>query len=146
MLNTNVAKINTLITGRTMREDEKQQITECLDLLQQILRSDLLGVYLYSSCLVGGLQKYSDIDLFVITNRATTSAEKGELATHLLKISGVYMKSTKPPIEMTIIEKSAINQWQYPLFLIFNTVIGSVKHLKWGTLSLGQIMKCLILQ
>ena len=107
----NLAEINTLIKGHLMREEENLQITECLDLLQKILRSDLLGVYLYGSCLVGGLQKYSDVDLLVIINRATTSAEKGELATHLLKISGVYMKSTKPPIEMTIVEKSASNPW-----------------------------------
>jgi streptomycin 3"-adenylyltransferase len=114
MLSSNVAEINALIASRIIREEEKQQITECLDLLKKLFRSDLLGVYLYGSCLVGGLQKHSDIDLFVVTNRATTSAEKSELATQLLKISGVYMKSTKPPIEMTIVEKSAINPWHYP--------------------------------
>ncbi len=44
----------------------KQQLDECLDLLTKILGADLLGVYLYGSALVGGLQKYSDIDLFVV--------------------------------------------------------------------------------
>lgn len=94
--------------------DVKQQLNECLDVLTKILGADLLGVYLYGSFLVGGLQKYSDIDLFVVTNRATTSEEKIELTTHLLQISGIYMKSTKPPIEMTLVEKVAINPWHYP--------------------------------
>ncbi|OCH98441.1 adenylyltransferase [Legionella jamestowniensis] len=92
----------------------KQQLNECLDVLTKVLGTDLLGVYLYGSFLVGGLQKYSDIDLFVVTNRATTSDEKRVLITHLLQISGIYMKSTKPPLEMTLVEKKAINPWHYP--------------------------------
>jgi len=94
--------------------DVSRQLDECLAVLTKILGTDLLGVYLYGSFLVGGLQKYSDIDLFVVTNRATTSEEKIKLSTHLLQISGIYMKSTKPPIEMTLVEKAAINTWIYP--------------------------------
>lgn len=90
------------------------QIKESLELLKMILGPDLLGVYLYGSAIVGGLQKYSDIDLFVVTNRATTSEEKARLIANLLKISGIYMKSTKSPIELTIVDKSMITPWQYP--------------------------------
>ena len=97
----------------------KQQLDQCLDVLRNILGIDLLGVYLYGSFLVGGLQKYSDIDLFVLTNRTTTSEEKKRLITHLLQISGVYMNDTKPPIEMTIVKKEAINPWKYPPFFDF---------------------------
>lgn len=57
----------------------QQQLNESVELLKMILGTDLLGVYLYGSSLVGGLQKYSDIDLFVVTNRATTS--KTQIAT-----------------------------------------------------------------
>ncbi len=92
----------------------RQQLDDCLALLIKILGSDLLGVYLYGSYLIGGLQKYSDLDLLVITNRATTSEEKARLATNLFPISGVYMKSTKPPLEITLVEKRAINPWHYP--------------------------------
>jgi len=69
---------------------------------------------LYGSSIVGGLQKYSDIDLFVVSDRSTTHEEKTKLVTQLLKISGVYMKCTKPPIEMTIVKKAEINPWHYP--------------------------------
>ena len=94
--------------------DMQQQLKDSVELLKMILGPDLLGVYLYGSSLVGGLQKYSDIDLFVVTNRATTSEEKAKLITNLLQISGIYMKSSKLPIEMTLVEKSKINPWQYP--------------------------------
>lgn len=93
---------------------DAQQISECLDLVTKILSDNLLGVYLYGSALVGGLQKYSDIDLFVVTNHATTLSEKNELTKHLLHISGLYMKSAKRPIEMTVVEKGAVNPWHYP--------------------------------
>jgi predicted nucleotidyltransferase len=92
----------------------QQQLKDSLELLKIILGPDLLGVYLYGSSLVGGLQKYSDIDLFVVTNRVTTLEEKTRLIANLLQISGIYMKSSKLPIEMTLVEKAAINPWQYP--------------------------------
>lgn len=91
-----------------------KQIHKCLSLVKEIFGQDLLGMYLYGSSVLGGLQKYSDIDLFVVANRATTRGEKAKLVTALLKISGIYMKSKKLPIEMTIVEKSEINPWRYP--------------------------------
>lgn len=92
----------------------QQQLKESLELLKMILRSDLLAIYLYGSALVGGLQKYSDIDLFIVTKRATTSEEKARLVSGLLPISGIYMKGSKLPIEMTLVERRAINPWRYP--------------------------------
>ena len=88
----------------------KQQLKDSMELLKIILGPDLLGVYLYGSSLVGGLQKYSDIDLFVVTNRVTTSEEKAKLIANLLKISGIYMKSSKLPLEITLVEKRMINR------------------------------------
>ena len=98
----------------TYSPEMQQQLKNCLELLKTILGSDLLGGYLYGSSLVGGLQKYSDIDLFVVMTRTTTSAEKTRLVANLLQISGLYMKSSKRPIEMTLVKKAMINPWQYP--------------------------------
>lgn len=92
----------------------KKQIRECLNLVKEIFKQDLLGGYLYGSSILGGLQKYSDVDLFVVSNRPTTYAEKTNLTKALLKISGIYMKDKKLPIEMTVVEKSEINPWNYP--------------------------------
>lgn len=92
----------------------EEQISQCIGLLNEVLGKDLLGVYLYGSAIVGGLQKYSDIDLFVISNRSTTYEEKAGIATRMLKVSGVYMNSTKRTIEMTIVVKPDVNPWHYP--------------------------------
>lgn len=91
-----------------------EQINQSVKLLIDMFSEDLLGMYLYGSSIVGGLQKYSDLDLFVVTARRTTSKEKNQIIKHLLNISGVYMKNEKFPIELTIVEKSQINPWHYP--------------------------------
>lgn len=98
----------------TYSHDMQQQLNSSLELLKKMLGPDLLGVYLYGSSVVGGLQKYSDVDLFVVTGRAMTSEEKSKLISNLLDISGLYMKGSKRPIEMTIVERAEVNPWQYP--------------------------------
>ncbi len=92
----------------------EQQITECLDLLKDVFNQDLLGFYLYGSSILGGLQKYSDIDLFAVLNRPTAREEKAKIAGELLKISGIYQKSEKRSVELTIVVKSEVNPWHYP--------------------------------
>jgi len=84
-------------------------------LLKDVLGQDLLGVYLYGSSIDGGLQKYSDIDLFVVSDRETSHKEKEQLGSVLLKISGIYTISKDlRPLELTIVVKSEINPWHYP--------------------------------
>ena len=92
----------------------QQQIEESLHLLHMVLGSNLLGVYLHGSSIIGGLQKYSDLDLLVITEKVTTIEEKKQLIKHLLQISGVYLKCATLPIELTIVVKSEVNPWRYP--------------------------------
>lgn len=92
----------------------KKQINDTLDLLKKLFGPSLLGVYLYGSSVLGGLLKYSDIDLFVVLNRGTSHEEKTNLIKALLQISGVYMKSDEHPIELTIVNQSAVKPWSYP--------------------------------
>lgn len=92
----------------------QQQLDDSLTLLTKIFGSNLASVYLYGSSVVGGLQKYSDIDLFVITHRITKQEEKAALVDGLLPISGLYMKGSKLPLEMTIVAKHMVNPWHYP--------------------------------
>lgn len=94
--------------------EAQNQIEDSLVLLKATLGTNLLGVYLYGSSLVGGLQRYSDIDLLVVINRKTTLEEKSALIDKLLQISGIYMKSSKLPLELTLVQQSAINPWRYP--------------------------------
>lgn len=97
-----------------MNNQIQKQINQCLDLIKDVFKNDLLGVYLYGSSIVGGLQKYSDIDLLVVSARASSHDEKTELVKKLLIISGIYMQGENLPVEMTIVEKSQVSPWHYP--------------------------------
>lgn len=92
----------------------QDQINECQILLEDTFKDDLLAVYLYGSAASGTLQKYSDIDLFVVLARNSTQEEKAKLVTSLLNMSGIYMQSEKLPLELTIVKLTDINPWNYP--------------------------------
>lgn len=98
----------------SLNSEAQNQISECTKLLKNLLKQDILGIYLYGSAIVGGLQKYSDLDLFVVSNRAMTMEEKKLLVKNLLQTSGIYMKSENLPLELTIVVKSEVNPWRYP--------------------------------
>lgn len=57
-----------ITTHLKLNDETKNQLNQCLNLVKEIFGPDLLGVYLYGSPIIGGLQKYSDIDLLVVTN------------------------------------------------------------------------------
>lgn len=95
-------------------QTENQQIVQCVELLGNVLGSDLIGIYLYGSSLVGGLQRYSDLDLLVISNRATTHKEKEKLSIELLRISGTYRNEERRSIDLIVVKQSDIKPWQYP--------------------------------
>ena len=94
--------------------ETEEQIAQCIDLLNEVLGDDLLGVYLYGSAVAGGLKAHSDIDIFAVSSRTTTIEEKDKLAKAILKISGVHQKTRKRPIELLIVVKEQVNPWQYP--------------------------------
>jgi predicted nucleotidyltransferase len=102
-----------MIVARGQAQAERQ-IAAVLALIDAVMGEDALGIYLYGSSMMGGLQKYSDIDLMVISTRPTTREEKQRLARHLLTISGVDPDAAARPIELTIVAHSEVQPWRYP--------------------------------
>lgn len=90
------------------------QIAETLDLVREVLGPDLVGAYLYGSSMLGGLQPPSDVDILVVSRRATTHDDKLRLADRMLAISDVDPRGTRRPIELTIVVHSDIRPWRYP--------------------------------
>ncbi|MBZ0321218.1 MAG: DUF4111 domain-containing protein [Anaerolineae bacterium] len=107
---------------RPENNEVEQQIAACLRLLKGVLGQDLLGVYVYGSSIVGGVQKYSDLDLFVVSRRATTHDEKATLGTRLVSISRDFFslfdkdadQDLSRPVELMIVVQSEIKPWRYP--------------------------------
>ncbi len=52
----------------TLNNHTDAQINQIISLLGSIFSENLIGVYLYGSSVLGGLQRYSDIALLAVTN------------------------------------------------------------------------------
>jgi streptomycin 3"-adenylyltransferase len=64
---------------------------------------------------MGGLKPDSDIDVFVVSRRATTAAQKQALVDGLLRISGRGNPShAARSLELTVVVEGDIRPWRYP--------------------------------
>ena len=78
------------------------------EIVENIFKKHLKGLYLYGSSVITGIGKYSDIDYFVVIDQKSTDDQKRLLVEHLLELSG------SQPIEVTVVVESEINPWKYP--------------------------------
>lgn len=90
------------------------QIAEVLALVDEVLGPDVVGAYLHGSAVLAGLRPRSDIDILVVTRRATTRAEKQRLVARLLSISKPHPPGPRRPVELTIVVQAQVRPWRYP--------------------------------
>ena len=98
-----------------------EQIDRIVSLVRDVFGEDAVGAYLHGSAVLGGLRPDSDIDVLVVSRRATTPPpEKRMLIDRLLAISGSGDPSGNArSIELTVVVESDIRPWQYPPCLDF---------------------------
>jgi predicted nucleotidyltransferase len=97
-----------------------RQTSEVVDLVRGVLGDDVVGVYLYGSAVMGGLRWSSDIDVFVVSRRPTTLAERRALGQRLLWMSGKQAAGGPArSIELTVVVQSEVRPWRYPPRLDF---------------------------
>jgi streptomycin 3"-adenylyltransferase len=84
------------------------QIVQTLALVSEVLGPDLVGAYLYGSSVLGGLRRYSDLDILVVARRPTTHDEKRRLALRLLVISRPDRLESRRPVELTIVVQEQV--------------------------------------
>jgi predicted nucleotidyltransferase len=97
-----------------------EQLDQIVGLVQDVLGVDALGAYLHGSTGLDQLKPRSDLDVLVLSRRATTLEEKRALIDRLLRLSGRgYPLGEARPIELTIVVESAIRPWRYPPSLDF---------------------------
>lgn len=92
-----------------------EEAIQALDLIKEILKKDLVGVYLYGSAVTGGLRINSDVDILAVTNRSLSELTRRELSEGLMQISGKPREySGKRPLEVTVINQIDVVPWQFP--------------------------------
>jgi predicted nucleotidyltransferase len=100
-----------------MATDQVEQIS---DLVRATLPGAVVGIYLHGSSVFGSLRPGSDLDLFAVTNRRATDAERRALIERLLPISGRGDPTGRSrPINLEIVAQADVRPWRYPARLDF---------------------------
>ena len=91
------------------------QAASVVALIREVLPDAVLGIYLHGSSVFGSLKPTSDLDLFVVTRRRTTGAERRELIERLLPISGPGDPSGgSRSVNVETVAQSDVRPWRYP--------------------------------
>jgi predicted nucleotidyltransferase len=99
----------------------RPQLARLVEGLGRILGSDLVGVYLHGSAVLGCFGPRSDIDLVAVAARPTPEQDKQALMAVLLEESVPYdHPGGRRPIELDLVLASALRPWQYPATLDFH--------------------------
>ena len=94
---------------------DEAQVAAAVALIARVLGDAVLGVYRYGSAMAGGLHPRSDLDLLVVSRRATTESEARALIERLMKISGSRAVSGPArSLEVTVLVQSDVRPWRYP--------------------------------
>ena len=96
------------------------QVAQVVALVVDVLADAVLGIYLHGSGALGRLHPTSDVDLFVVTTRRTTEAERRELIERLLPISGSGDPTGRSrSIDLEIVAQADVRPWRYLAHLDF---------------------------
>lgn len=88
------------------------QIDEVARVVREVLGEAVIGIYLEGSAVVGGLRPRSDIDVFGVTSRSATLAQRRSLVDRLMAISDTGGPEGRP-VELTIVVQSDVRPWRY---------------------------------
>jgi streptomycin 3"-adenylyltransferase len=98
-----------------LRDLDRQQLARVVTLVREVLSTDAVGVYLFGSAVLGGLQSESDLDELVVSKRPITREEKQRLVDRLLAMSGrATRRGQWRRVELTIVVADKIRPWRYP--------------------------------
>ncbi len=92
-----------------------KEAIQALKIVEELLGSKVVAVYLYGSAVMGGLRIKSDIDLLVVVNHHLPEVTRRNLIKRLMIVSGKMGNTDSVrPLEVTVVNHGDILPWQYP--------------------------------
>ncbi|HCX48485.1 MAG TPA: adenylyltransferase [Bacillus sp. (in: Bacteria)] len=92
-----------------------KEAIQALKIIEELLDSILVGVYLYGSAVMGGLRINSDVDILVVTNHSLSERTRRDLTDRLMLISGkIGNTNAMRPLEVTVINQKDVVPWHFP--------------------------------
>jgi streptomycin 3"-adenylyltransferase len=90
-------------------------ISLVVELLERNLGNNVVGVYLYGSCLGSGLRHQSDVDILVLVSQPITGTRRLGLVADLLKVSGWNaVDATSRPLDISFAVVTEVVPWRFP--------------------------------
>lgn len=83
-----------------------------LSVLQRVVGSNLVGLYLFGSAVDGGLRPASDLDFLAVVDRSLDDGERLDLARALSAISG--RRAGGRSLEVVVVVADRLRPWTYP--------------------------------
>ncbi|WP_121639850.1 aminoglycoside nucleotidyltransferase ANT(9) [Virgibacillus sp. Bac330] len=92
-----------------------KEAIQALNVLEELLGSSIIGVYLFGSAVNGGLRINSDVDVLVVVNHSFSEVTRKKLTDRLMLISGkIGNTDSVRPLEVTVINQEDVIPWRYP--------------------------------
>lgn len=83
-------------------------------LAEELLKGQLLGVYLYGSAVLSRLRPESDVDVLVLIRGQLPAGAAETLTQRLLALSGPVGCAARRPLEVTVVNRDALIPWRFP--------------------------------
>lgn len=88
---------------------------QALKIVEELLGSSIVGVYLFGSAVNGGLRINSDVDVLVVVNHSLPEVSRKKLTDKLMLLSGkIGNTDSVRPLEVTVINHCDVVPWRYP--------------------------------
>lgn len=92
-----------------MDSADSRQLDAVVGGVLRTLGNRVVGVYHYGSALLGGLRRFSDLDVLVVVDAPTTVDQRRQLLAEILPVSG---SRGRRPIEVTIVLGEMVKPWR----------------------------------
>lgn len=103
-----------MVSDLTNEKIPKEAIQAC-KVVEEVLGSAIVGVYLFGSAVTSGLRINSDVDVLVVVNQSLTEGIRRKLTDRLMHISGKIGNSDSVrPLEVTVINYGDVVPWRFP--------------------------------
>ncbi|MNO17132.1 Streptomycin 3''-adenylyltransferase [compost metagenome] len=92
-----------------------KETIQAFKVVEELLGSAVVGVYLFGSAVTSGLRINSDVDVLVVVNQSLTEVIRRKLTDRLMHVSGKIGNSDSVrPLEVTVINHGDIVPWRFP--------------------------------
>lgn len=92
-----------------------KEAIQALKIVEELLGSEVVAVYLFGSAVIGGLRINSDVDVLVVVNHSLPELSRRKLTDRLMRISGkIGNTDSVRPLEVTVINYGDVVPWRYP--------------------------------